>query len=243
MGFTGFPVAALDFYDDLEMDNTKSFWAEHKGVYESNVRAPMTALVAELEAEFGAAKVFRPYRDVRFAKDKTPYKTHQGAFVAVAPRTGWYVQVSAGGVRTSAGFYDADGPQLAAYRTAVDEVRRGTELEGILADLAAAGYEITASSSRPRPAATTASTRGSGCCGTSSSSPAARSGSSRSCTPPSCSISSATTGGRPGHWSSGWRGPDPHSYQSALDTTCSSWACVKGGSGASTGASLPSAAL
>jgi uncharacterized protein (TIGR02453 family) len=151
MGFTGFPVAALDFYDDLEMDNTKSFWAEHKGVYESNVRAPMTALVAELEAEFGAAKVFRPYRDVRFAKDKTPYKTHQGAFVAVAPRTGWYVQVSAGGVRTSAGFYDADGPQLAAYRTAVDEVRRGTELEGILADLAAAGYAISGEQLKTAP--------------------------------------------------------------------------------------------
>ena len=151
MGFTGFPVAALDFYDDLELDNTKSFWAEHKGVYESNVRAPMTALVAELEAEFGAAKVFRPYRDVRFAKDKTPYKTHQGAFVAVAPRTGWYVQVSAAGVRTSAGFYDADGAQLAAYRTAVDEVRRGTELEGILADLAGAGYEISGEQLKTAP--------------------------------------------------------------------------------------------
>ncbi|WP_107773799.1 DUF2461 domain-containing protein [Nocardioides sediminis] len=151
MGFTGFPVAALDFYDDLEMDNTKSFWAEHRAVYESNVRAPMTALVAELEAEFGAAKVFRPYRDVRFAKDKTPYKTHQGAFVAVAPRTGWYVQVSAAGVRTSAGFYDADGAQLAAYRTAVDDVRRGTELEGILADLAAAGYVISGEQLKTAP--------------------------------------------------------------------------------------------
>lgn len=151
MGFTGFPVAALDFYDDLEMDNTKSFWAEHKVVYESNVRAPMTALVAELEAEFGAAKVFRPYRDVRFAKDKTPYKTHQGAFVAVAPRTGWYVQVSAAGLRTSAGFYDADGPQLAAYRTAVDDVRRGTELEGILADLSGAGYEISGEQLKTAP--------------------------------------------------------------------------------------------
>ncbi len=38
MSFTGFPVAALDFYDDLEMDNTKTFWAEHKHVYEESVR-------------------------------------------------------------------------------------------------------------------------------------------------------------------------------------------------------------
>ena len=78
-GFRGFPVEALDFYDDLEMDNTKSFWTAHKDVYDTAVKAPMTALVAALEPEFGRAKVFRPYRDVRFAKDKTPFKTHQGA--------------------------------------------------------------------------------------------------------------------------------------------------------------------
>ena len=80
--FAGFPVAALDFYDDLEVDNTKSFWTAHKQVYDECVKAPMTAFCAALESEFGPAKVFRPYRDVRFAKDKTPYKTHQGAFVA-----------------------------------------------------------------------------------------------------------------------------------------------------------------
>ena len=82
MEFTGFPVAALDFYDDLEVDNTKSFWEKHKHVYEESVKAPMVALCDARRKEFGDAKVFRPYRDVRFAKDKTPYKTHQGAFVA-----------------------------------------------------------------------------------------------------------------------------------------------------------------
>ena len=76
MEFQGFPVAALDFYDDLEVDNTKSFWEAHKHVYAESVKAPMTALCAALEPEFGKAKIFRPYRDVRFAKDKTPYKTH-----------------------------------------------------------------------------------------------------------------------------------------------------------------------
>ena len=60
MEFTGFPVAALDFYDDLEMDNTKSFWEKHKGVYDEAVKAPMVALCAALEKEFGTAKIFRP---------------------------------------------------------------------------------------------------------------------------------------------------------------------------------------
>lgn len=151
MSFTGFPVAALDFYDDLEMDNTRSFWEAHKSVWAEAVREPMVALVKELEAEFGSAKVFRPYRDVRFAKDKTPYKTHQGAFVAAAPHTGWYVQVSAAGVRTGAGFYSAEADRLAAFRTAVAEERRGTELEAILAGIAAEGHEISGEQLKTAP--------------------------------------------------------------------------------------------
>lgn len=69
--FTGFPEAALDFYDDLEMDNTKSFWEAHKAVWTESVKAPMVALTNALEPEFGAPKVFRPYRDVRFANERS----------------------------------------------------------------------------------------------------------------------------------------------------------------------------
>ena len=111
--FAGFPVAALDFYDDLEVDNTKSYWEKHKATYDNDVKAPMVALVSALAPEFAldrqTYKVFRPYRDVRFAKDKTPYKTNQGAYVAVAPSTGWYVEISARGVRTGGGCYDMSG--------------------------------------------------------------------------------------------------------------------------------------
>lgn len=63
MEFTGFPVAALDFYDDLELDNTRSFWEAHKQVYAEAVKAPFDALAEELAPEFGPLKVFRPYRD------------------------------------------------------------------------------------------------------------------------------------------------------------------------------------
>lgn len=140
--FAGFPVAALDFYDDLEVDNTKSYWEKNKPVYDAAVKAPMTALCAALAPEFGDAKIFRPYRDVRFAKDKTPYKTAQGAFVPAGPATGWYVEVSARGVRTGAGFYEASAPRLAAIRGAIDDERRGTELQGILATLEQAGWEV-----------------------------------------------------------------------------------------------------
>ena len=140
--FTGFPVAALDFYDDLEMDNTKSYWAAHRETYDTAVKAPMLALCAALEPEFGSAKVFRPYRDVRFAKDKTPYKTHQGAYVEAAPSTGWYVQVGAAGVLVGGGFYAASGERLAAIREAIASNLTGPELVGILDGLQRAGWQL-----------------------------------------------------------------------------------------------------
>ena len=140
-GFEGFPEAALDFYDDLEVDNTKAFWEEHRDVYEASVKAPMTALTGALVDEFGPAKIFRPYRDVRFSKDKTPLKTHQGAFVATGPALGYYVQVGAPGVRVGVGFYDASPGRLAAFRDAVVHERHGPELERLVADLESAGWE------------------------------------------------------------------------------------------------------
>jgi len=149
--FTGIPVAALDFYDDLEMDNTRSFWERHKHVYEESVKAPVTALVEELAGEFGPAKLFRPYRDVRFAKDKTPYKTHQGAFVRVADATGWYVEVSPRGVRTGGGFYHADPLRLAAVREAVAHERTGPEVEALVEELRAQGFEIGGERLKTRP--------------------------------------------------------------------------------------------
>jgi uncharacterized protein (TIGR02453 family) len=140
--FTGFSTEALDFYDDLELDNTRSYWTGHQAVYDEQVRAPMVALMALLEQEFGPAKIFRPYRDVRFAKDKTPYKTHQGAFVATAEATGWYADVSAAGVRIGAGFYQADPERLARYRRAVADGVHGPALERVLAKLRRGGWEI-----------------------------------------------------------------------------------------------------
>ena len=141
MTFTGFPVAALDFYDDLEVDNTKSFWEAHKATYQESVKAPMTALTDSLAPEFGTAKIFRPYRDERFAKDKTPYKTSQGAFVPAGPSTGWYIELSARGVMVGGGFYDADARQLASFRDAVADDRTGPQLRRLLTRLTKAGWE------------------------------------------------------------------------------------------------------
>ncbi|GAB4589017.1 DUF2461 domain-containing protein [Nocardia sp. IFM 10818] len=149
--FTGFPLAGLDFYEDLEADNSKAFWSANKKVWEESVRDPIQALVADLEADFGAAKIFRPYRDVRFSKDKSPYKTHQGAVVHTAQYTGWYVQIAAAGLFVGGGMYTASPAQLAALRTAIDDEVRGAELEAILAQLVSAGFTIGGDKLKTKP--------------------------------------------------------------------------------------------
>ncbi|HEU4812469.1 MAG TPA: DUF2461 domain-containing protein [Nocardioides sp.] len=135
-------MAALDFYDDLEVDNTRSWWEVHKHIYREAVLEPMQALTAALSDEFGSAKIFRPNKDVRFSKDKTPYKTHQGAFVAIAPETGYYVEVSPRGVRTGGGCYWFAPERLAAFRTAVAHDTYGPDLEKRLASAVKRGYEV-----------------------------------------------------------------------------------------------------
>ncbi len=148
--FTGFGEAALDFYDDLETDNSRAFWERRRQVYLDAVRAPMEALTAELAPQFGEARLFRPNRDVRFAKDKSPYKTHQGAYVAVAERTGWYVELSAAGVRVAGGCWGAGAETLARIRRDVAG-RPGDQLEQLLADARGRGLELGGDTLRTAP--------------------------------------------------------------------------------------------
>lgn len=139
MTFTGIPVAALDFYEDLEADNSKSFWTAHKQTYDEAVRTPLEALAAELEPEFGSPKLFRPYRDVRFAKDKTPYKTQQGVWFADSAR---YLAVGAAGLFIAGGYWGTASDQVGRLRRAVDEDIAGGQLEKIIDKTRRAGFEI-----------------------------------------------------------------------------------------------------
>jgi uncharacterized protein (TIGR02453 family) len=135
MGFSGFPDEALIFYEGLEADNSKTYWSAGKHLYESAVKAPMLALMDELADEFGQPHLFRPNRDVRFAKDKSPYKTHQGAYVPVGVEgTGYYVQIDADGLYAAAGWW-AQGDQILRYRAALDDDTAGPELEKIVDSL------------------------------------------------------------------------------------------------------------
>jgi uncharacterized protein (TIGR02453 family) len=144
--FTGFGDAAVEFYDGLLADNSKAYWTDHRALYEREVREPMTALLADLEPEFGPGKIFRPYRDVRFSRDKSPYKTHCGGYAAL-----FYVQLSADGLLAAAGYHTMAPDQVARYRLAVDDERRGEDLAGLLAAVRRAGAVVDGDRLRTRP--------------------------------------------------------------------------------------------
>jgi uncharacterized protein (TIGR02453 family) len=137
MAFTGWPVEAIEFYEGLEVDNSKAYWSDHKATFDTKVKAPMEALLAELEPEFGAGRIFRPYRDVRFSKDKTPYKTNLAATV----ERGGYISLSSAGLGVGSGMWQMSPAQLARFRAAVDGDRTGKELVAIVAALAKKGIE------------------------------------------------------------------------------------------------------
>ena len=139
MSFTGIPLAALDFYEELEADNSKTFWTANKHRYDSQVKVPLTALAEELEPEFGAGKLFRPYRDVRFSADKTPYKTRQGIWFDQAAV---YVHVSAAGLFLAAGHWQYVPQHVDRYRRAVDDERTGAALQKVVDKLRMGGWEI-----------------------------------------------------------------------------------------------------
>ncbi|HUP76482.1 MAG TPA: DUF2461 domain-containing protein [Acidimicrobiales bacterium] len=130
-GFGGFPSEAFRFYEQLEADNTKAFWTQHKGDYEQFVRAPFEALAAAVATEFGPLHVFRPNRDVRFSNDKTPYKTHCGAVTEGEGGEAFYLQISSSALMVASGYYGFAGDQLERFRAAVDS-RAGSELDRLL---------------------------------------------------------------------------------------------------------------
>jgi uncharacterized protein (TIGR02453 family) len=134
MPFAGFGPQALPFLKALAFHQTKEWFEANRATYESDLKTPMGDLVEDLAVAFAKAKIplkgdrksslFRIYRDVRFAKDKSPYKTNVGA---VMTRTGgakfepglFYVHVSPGDCMTAAGFYDPAPETLAKLRNAM----------------------------------------------------------------------------------------------------------------------------
>jgi uncharacterized protein (TIGR02453 family) len=142
VSFRGWPAEAFDFFSGLEADNSKTYWQAHKDVWERAVKQPFAALSAEVESGYGALHLFRPYRDVRFSADKTPYKTAAGAVTESEGGASFYVQVSAAGLFVGSGMYDLATDQLERFREAVAADGSGDEIDGVCRTLRSGGYEL-----------------------------------------------------------------------------------------------------
>ena len=133
MAFRGWPAEAVAFYEGLEADNSRTYWAAHKEIYESAVVAPFRALSDEVANDFGPLHLFRPHRDVRFSKDKSPYKTAQGAVTESEGGAIYYVSLGPYGLFAGSGYYRPAPDQLARMREAIDDAKTGPAIERAVA--------------------------------------------------------------------------------------------------------------
>jgi uncharacterized protein (TIGR02453 family) len=151
MGFDGFPATAFDWFAGLERDNSRAWFTAHRDVYERDVREPLEDLLTELAGDFGRdVTVFRQHRDVRFSKDKSPYKTRTyGVLRAPTGASGFYAEVSRAGLYAGTGYYQLASDQLERYRAAVLE--DGAALAGIVTALEAEDFELSGEALKTAP--------------------------------------------------------------------------------------------
>ena len=161
--FEGFPVDALRFLYELSQNNDKSWFDANKQRYKENIIAHVPAFVSalgeRLKAEIspgivydtrtnGAGSMMRIYRDTRFSKDKTPYKTNMAFAFWEGPRKkmenpSFGLQFGTWGAGLYGGVWGFPKDMLEKYRAAVLDDKRGPALERIIAGLQATGeYEI-----------------------------------------------------------------------------------------------------
>ena len=140
--FPGFTKEAFSFYEGLEDDNSKAYWLSHKATFDVNVKSAMEAFLASLPESYHPFHVFRPNRDVRFAKDKSPYKTMHGASSETDGGSIRYTHVAAGGLLVAAGQYMMQNDQIARARAAIDDDTTGKELVKLVAALVKKGYQV-----------------------------------------------------------------------------------------------------
>jgi len=146
--FTGFGSRAVTLLRELAADNSKSWYETNRDAFAAQVRTPMERLIGEAaECHGGRVKLFRQHRDVRFSKDKSPYKTGTYGLVTGLPEgRALYVALTQNGFYAGTGVYQMAPDQVRRYRAAVDAEVSGEELRTILDRLRASGLEVSGDS-------------------------------------------------------------------------------------------------
>ena len=155
--FSGFADADGRFFRALARTQKREWFQAHRAEYDQGWVAPMKLLLAEVRERIdplfprhalGDPKVFRINRDVRFSKDKSPYKTHIGGYVPLGAGGGGprnpvplYVQLGTE-MLVGAGHYMMEPDQLVRYRAAVLDEKTGAALAKIVAGLERAKFTV-----------------------------------------------------------------------------------------------------
>ena len=136
--FRGFPREAFTFWTKLEKNNNREWFQANKELYERTCREPLQALVDELKPLYGGGKISRINRDMRFARDKSPYKNYIAAGVGNS-----YVSLSKQGVWVGTGMYKPEPSALARFRAAVADDESGPALANLVRSLRRKGYDVS----------------------------------------------------------------------------------------------------
>jgi uncharacterized protein (TIGR02453 family) len=142
--FAGFPTATFAWFAGMEANNSRAWFHANRETFDEHVRGALEALLDELAAELGGeVKVFRQHRDVRFSRDKSPYKTRTYGLIFDRQGTvaGLYAEISSAGFFAGTGYHTLDGGQLERFREAVADDPTGPQLEDAVAAAHAAGVE------------------------------------------------------------------------------------------------------
>ena len=145
-GFTGFPPEAFRFFASLAKNNDREWFQAHKDVYERACREPMKALMAAIDPPFGAGWMSRINNDMRFNRDRAPYKTRLDAGIK-----GHYVSIGAHGMYVGAGLYKPEPAALRKLREAIAADATGRRLQGIVTTLRRKGYTVATHESSAAP--------------------------------------------------------------------------------------------
>ena len=130
----GFGPDATRFFDELAEHNNRDFFTANRERFDREVAEPLAALVDSLPERFGTFRTFRMNRDVRFSKDKSPYKT-QHSVLGGHDGVDFYLHLDAKGFLAATGTYMFTHDQLERYRSAVDADKTGERLHSIVAEL------------------------------------------------------------------------------------------------------------
>ncbi|MBG6055703.1 uncharacterized protein (TIGR02453 family) [Salinibacterium sp. CAN_S4] len=147
---TGFAPDTAEFLSGLAADNTKAYFEANRAAYTAFVRQPLEAFLAAAEPIYGAGKVMRPHRDVRFSKNKDPYRTDASMMAGSVGAV--YLNVNPDRIEVGGGLYDPARDQLDRARASIAEQPVvASKLQAALAELEASGFELAGAPLKTAP--------------------------------------------------------------------------------------------